>query len=391
MIDRFLFPELAKRLEFFPAVGLLGPRQVGKTTLALRLKEKTKNVVYLDLENPNDLMKLEDSIAFFASHREDLIILDEIHRKPDIFPILRGVIDENKRKGRANNQFLILGSASADLLRQSSESLAGRISYLDLTPIHALEFDSINQLWVRGGYPDSLLASSDELSQLWRYDFIQAYLERDIPLYGYRIPHETMRRLWTMLAHNHGGLFNASRISGALGDISNQTVMRYADLLSDLFMVRVLRPWYVNVGKRLIKSPKVYLRDSGLVHTLLNIRDMDSLLGHPIAGASWEGFVIDNLLSVLPSGSQAHFYRTARGAEIDLLIHHSDGRCIAIEIKKSLSPKPQRGFHEACKDIRPTYRFVVYSGEDRYPIREGVEVMGLLEMMRVIHEKQIAD
>jgi len=383
MIDRLIKNILKDKLSHFAAIGLLGVRQVGKTTLALEIA-KSRPSIYLDLENPADLGKLEDPLKYFELHDDKLIILDEVQRKPELFPILRGVIDANRRKGHKTGQFLILGSASADLLRQSSESLAGRIIYLQMNPINIQEFQkSIDTLWMRGGFPESLVASSDEVSMDWRHSFITTYLERDIPMFGYRLPSETLRRLWTMLGHHQGVLFNASQLAGSLG-ISNQSVARYVDLLNDLFLIRKLKPWYVNVGKRLTKSPKVYVRDSGVLHSLLGIHTLDTLLGHPIAGASWEGFVIDNIISVMPLGSEAYFYRTTKGAEIDLLLRHVDGRILAIEIKKSQVPKLERGYYEACKDVNPTHKFVVYQGNEKYPLKEDVFAIGLIDMMQEV-------
>ncbi len=385
MITRTVNTALESKLSHFSSVGLLGARQIGKTTLALEIS-KDRQSVYLDLENPSDLAKLEDPLSYFKLHADKLIILDEVQRKPELFPILRGVIDENRRQGRKAGQFLILGSASVDLLRQSSESLAGRIIYLQMNPINALEYPkSIDKLWIRGGFPESLLSPNDVASMDWRLAFITTYLERDIPMFGYRLPSETLRRLWTMLAHHQGALFNASQLGASLG-ISNQSVTRYVDLLSDLFLIRILRPWFVNVGKRLTKSPKVYVRDSGVLHSLLGIHTMETLLGHPVVGGSWEGFVIDNLLSVMPLGSEAYFYRTTRGAEIDLLIRHIDGRVFAIEIKKSLAPKLERGYYEACKDVNPTDKFVVYQGEEKYPIKQDVFAISLVDMMKELND-----
>ncbi len=388
MIDRKYLSIVEHKLSHFSAVGLLGPRQIGKTTLAHVIAE-TRDTIYLDLESPQDLLKLEDPVAYLSSHADKLIILDEIQRKPDLFMILRGLIDEGRRSGHKVGQFLILGSASLDLLRQSSESLAGRITYVEMSPLSVIEVgntkESLKKLWLRGGFPDSYLASSDAVSIEWRMAFIKTYLERDVPLFSLRIPAETLRRLWTMLAHLQGTPVNAARLASSLG-ITSPTAARYIDLLVDLFLVHRLAPWYENVGKRQVKSPKIYVRDSGVLHALLNINRYDDLMGHPVVGASWEGFAIDNLVSFLPVGAETHYYRTARGAEIDLLVRLPDRRVVAIEIKRSSAPKPERGFYEACKDVNPTHRYVVYPGEEQFSLSHGVYAIGLYALI-----KELAD
>lgn len=385
MIKRKCLIIIEEMLKNFSAVGLLGPRQIGKTTLAHQISNKYP-ALYLDFEDHRDLAKLQDTIPYLEAHSDKLIILDEIQRKPEIFMSLRSVIDQNRRAGKRFGQFLILGSASIDLLKQSSESLAGRISYFEMNPITILEVPKSiknNQLWLRGGFPDSLLASSPASSVKWRQEFIKTYLERDIPQFGPRIPAETLRRLWIMLAHNQATILNIARLAGSLG-VSGQTVSRYIDLLTDLFLIRKLQPWQSNVGKRLIRSPKTYIRDSGILHSLLNIDDFESLLSHPVAGASFEGFVIDNILSFLPAGSQSFFYRSANGAEIDLIVNHRDGRVIAIEIKLSSSPTLSKGFHEACKEVNPSHRYVVYSGSEKFSLKNDVYAISLLELIKEI-------
>jgi len=333
------------------------------------------------------LAKLEDPIAYLDSHEDKLIILDEVQRKPDIFMALRGLIDKRRRLGNRYGQFLILGSASLDLLRQSSESLAGRIVYLEMNPINVCEILSerrdLHHLWLCGGFPDSLLAKSNAASMEWRQAFIQTYLERDIPQFGPRIPAETLRRLWMMLAHLQGTLLNTAKLAVSLA-LSCQTVNRYIDLLGDLFLIRRLSPWHENIGKRLVRSPKIYVRDSGILHALLNIHTLDNLLSHPVVGSSWEGFVIDNLLSFLPLGSESSFYRTSRGAEIDLVIKLPDGRVIAIEIKRSSSPKVMRGFYEGCKDIKATHCYVVYGGAEKFPLSHNAYAIGLTDLVNEI-------
>jgi len=365
-------------------VALLGPRQVGKTTLARMLAAgEGEHALYLDLELPSDRAKLSDPELYFASHEDKLVVLDEIHRTPDIFQVLRAVVDRRRRKGIKAGQFLVLGSASMDLLRQSAETLAGRIAYLELTPFTIAEVvksdtSVADRLWARGGFPDSFLASSDVASYTWRLAFIQTYLERDIPLLGPRIPAETLHRFWQMLAHGQGQLFHAAPLASGLG-VSGHTVARYLDVLVDLLLVRRLPPWSGNLKKRLVRSPKVYVRDSGLVHSLLGIRDQEELLGHPVAGPSWEGFVIENLLSQAPLAT-AWFYRSSAGAEIDLLLEFAAGNLHAVEIKRSLGdPRPSKGFHLACDDLRLRGRWVVYPGRERYRVDARTEVIPFTE------------
>ena len=376
-----------KALDRQAAVVLLGPRQVGKTTLALDIAEGS-DAIYLDLESRADLGKLADPALYLTEYENRLVILDEIHRVPELFRELRGLIDRGRRGGKRTGRFLILGSASLDLLRQSGESLAGRIEYVDLNPIDVREAASDAQamtvLWVRGGFPDSFLAANDFDSLVFRRNFIRSYLERDVAQFGRRIPAETLERLWTMLAHGQGAPLNASKPAAGLS-ISAPTVSGYIDLLVDLLLVRRLRPFHANVKKRLVKSPKVYVRDSGLVHALLGIESHDALAGHPVVGASWEGFVIENLLAVAPPRTMASFYRTSAGAEIDLLLEIPGARGPwAIEIKRGLSARPGKGFHHAREDVRPERAFLVHSGEERYPITEDIEAIGLREMASLL-------
>jgi predicted AAA+ superfamily ATPase len=281
----------------------------------------------------------------------------------------------------------LLGSASIDLLKQSGESLAGRISYLELTPFDALEVQpgEIDRLWLRGGFPPGFLSSTDALSLKWRQDFIRTYLERDIPLLGPRIPAETLRRFWTMLAHNQACLLNAATLARSLG-VDGKTVASYLDLLVDLLLVRRLPAWHRNVGKRLVKSPKVYVRDSGIAHALLGLRTKDELLGHPVAGQSWEGFAIETLLANAPQGMEANFYRTSAGAEIDLVLTLPRGNLWAVEIKRSSAPKLERGFHLACDDLKPKKRFVVYPGTERFPLDAHTDAIGLAALGRALRE-----
>jgi predicted AAA+ superfamily ATPase len=377
MFARHLLKPLREALELSPAVGLLGPRQVGKTTLALKVAEERPSV-YLDLETPSDRAKLADAETYLGSHEDQLVILDEVHRAPELFQILRGLIDRGRRKGKTHGRFLLLGSASVDLLHQSGESLAGRVTYLELAPLDAIDApeDAGTTLWARGGFPPSFLAPSDAMSLRWRLDFIRTYLERDIPQFGPRVPAETLRRLWTMLAHNQSELLNAATLARALS-VDGKTIARYLDLLVDLLLVRRLPPWHANAGKRLVKSPKVYVRDSGLVHALLRLPTLEDILGHPVAGGSWEGFVIESLLAVAPAGTEASFYRSSAGAEIDLLLALPGRELWAIEIKRNAAPKLERGFHNACADLSPTNCFVVYGGSERYQMNRTTTATSL--------------
>lgn len=379
MIERRALTRVRAALQRQAAVGLIGPRQVGKTTLAFTIADDRPSL-YLDLEAAQDRAKLADPALFLSAYEDRLVVLDEIHRAPELFQTLRGLIDEGRRHGHRTERFLILGSASIDLLRQSGETLAGRIAYIEMGPFDVVEAvrtpDDLLALWVRGGFPDAFLAESDMLSFELRRDFIRTYLERDVPQFGPRIPAETLGRLWTMLAHGQGGMLNASRLAAALA-ISAQTVTRYIDLLADLMLIWRLPPFHANIGKRLVKSPKVYVRDSGLVHALLGIVDFSQLSGHPVVGTSWEGFVIENLISVAPPHSAASFYRTSAGAEVDLMLDIPKHGTWVIEIKRGLAPRIEKGFYTACADLEPARRFVVYAGQDRYPLSGDTEAIGL--------------
>jgi uncharacterized protein len=389
MIRRRAYHTLKNALGRQAAVALIGPRQAGKTTLAHAIAGDFK-ALYLDLEAQADRDKLADPALFLRAYEDRLVILDEIHRVPELFQELRGLIDQGRRRGTRTGRFLVLGSASIDLLRQSGESLAGRIEYVELNPLDVLEAGSTGEaasvLWVRGGFPDSFLAGSDTDSLAWRQSFIRTSLERDVPQFGRRIPAETLGRLWTMLAHGQGALLNTSRLASGLS-LSAPTVTGYVDLLVDLLLVRRLAPFHANTGKRLVRSPKTYVRDSGLLHALLGIADHNALAGHPVVGASWEGFVIENLMAAAPPRTLASFYRTAAGAEIDLVLELPGRPGVwAIEIKRGLTASPGKGFHNARGDLRPARSFVVYAGEQRYPIAEGVEAIGLREMAAVLED-----
>ena len=384
MIPRRIARDVNSRLGLFPAVALLGPRQVGKTTLARSIAD-SRDSVYLDLENPHHLRRLDDPLRYLSAHEQRLVVLDEVQRVPGLFEILRGIIDEGRRQGSGTGRFLMSGSASVSFLSQSGESLAGRIAYLELCPFDVLELDSTDpmRLWVRGGFPPSLLPEADEDSFVWREELIRTYLERDIPQLGPRIPATTLRRFWTMLAHSQGQVLNASRLARSLS-VDGKTVARYLDLLVDLLLVRRLPPYLANLGKRLVRSPKVYVRDSGLLHALLGLIDIEALLSHPVAGTSWEGFVIENVLKAASPRVQASFYRTADGAEIDLVLELPRGEIWAVEIKSGHSPTLRKGFHNARRDIQPKRSFVVYSGTERYPIADGIEAMGLDDLCREV-------
>ena len=380
MFSRHIHAQLLDSIEAAPAVALLGPRQVGKTTLALEVA-KTRPSVYLDLESERDRAKLDQAELYLQDHLGQLVILDEVHRAPGLFPVLRGLIDQARREGKRSGQYLLLGSASLDLLKQSGETLAGRITFLELGPLSILEVGapSADDLWVRGGFPDSLQAPSAARSLKWRQDFIRTYLERDVPQFGPRIATQSLRLLWTMLAHQQGGMVNTTQLARNLG-VDVKTVTSYIHLLTDLLLLRRLPPWHANAGKRLVKTPKLYLRDSGLVHALLDLATKESVLSHPVVGASWEGFCLENILACAPAQVQGYFYRSSGGAEVDLLLQWPGGDLWAIEIKRSLSPKVERGFHAACTDLNPTRKMVVYPGDEHYPLGHDVQAISLMRL-----------
>jgi predicted AAA+ superfamily ATPase len=382
MFDRRLLALLAEEIQHTPAVALLGPRQVGKTTLALKVAQTVPSL-YLDLESERDRAKLAQPELYLPDHWDKLVIIDEVHRAPGLFPVLRGLIDQARREGHRAGLYLLLGSASLDLLKQSGETLAGRIAYLDLHPLDILEVQAaarpdanLDALWLRGGFPESLGAPSDARSMRWRQNFIRTYLERDIPQFGPRIAVETLRRFWTMLAHLQGSLLNVAQLARNLS-VDAKTAQGYVDLLCDLLLVRRLPPWHANLGKRLVKSPKVFVRDSGLVHALLDIETKEAVLSHPVVGASWEGMCIENLLICAPANIQGYFYRTSSGAEIDLLLHWPNNDLWAIEVKRSLAPKVERGFHVACEDLQPARKLVVYPGTEIFPLGHDIQAMPL--------------
>ena len=388
MFSRYKQAELQQALRRAPAVVVLGPRQVGKTTLAWQVAQP--DGLYLDLESPEDRSKLDNAEQYLRSRQDRLVVLDEVQRLPTLFEPLRGLIDQARRAASvsgtsATGLYLLLGSASLDLIQSSSETLAGRIAFVELAGLHRLEVPPAlwDGLWVRGGFPQSLMAATDADSVLWRRDFTRTYLERDVAQFAPRIGAELLRRFWTMLAHLQASTLNMAQLARNLG-IDTRTANAYLDLLTDLLLVRKLSPWHSNGGKRLVKSPKVYIRDSGLLHSLLGIADMDGLLAHPVVGASWEGHVIESLLGVAPAGVVPSFYRSGAGAEIDLLLTWPNGEHWAIEIKRSTAPKVERGFHNACADIQPSRKWLVYPGAEAYPMRDSIEAMPLQVAMQAV-------
>ena len=374
MIKRKIQKEVEKSLKTFPVVGILGPRQVGKTTLAKEIQKKFTSSLYIDLELPSDYNKLSEPELFLSEQKNKLIIIDEIQQKPELFSVIRALVDKDRKKG----QFLILGSSSPNLLKKSSESLAGRIIFQNLSTFLIQEIGkdkrSIDRLWIRGGFPDSFLAPKEEISFDWRESFIKTFLERDIPNYGIKIPSIQLRRFWMMIAHSHGSIWNASKIAVSLG-VSPPTAKNYLDILGETFIVRQLLPFYPNLKKRIVKSPKVYIKDSGLLHTLFSIGSKEELLGHPIAGHSWEGFVIEQVINILPKKFSYYFYRTAAGAEIDLVIVKGDKPVLCIEIKLSLSPVPTQGFFNAMNDLNCNKGIIIYPGVGAYSIKHNVKVI----------------
>ncbi|MCY4232614.1 MAG: ATP-binding protein [Bacteroidetes bacterium] len=386
MLPRNALPQVYKALNRQAATALIGPRQVGKTTLALEIANLTE-ALYLDLQSSRDRVRLVDPKLYLRHYEDQLVILDEIHRVPDLFSELRGLIDEGRRRGLRSGRFLLLGSATMDMLKQTGESLAGRIEFVSLNPLSILESDpdALDSLWVRGGFPDSFLANTDHDSLIFRQNFIRTYLERDLAEFvQVRIPAETLERLWTMLAHGQGGLLNLARLASNLA-MSAPSVSQYIDILTRLLLIRRLTPYSTNTRKRLVKSPKIYIRDSGLLHALLGIEQFHDLAGHPIIGASWEGFAIENLLSDAYPRTRASFYRTSAGAELDLVLEIPEfQRPIAIEIKRSLTPSLSKGFQNATSDIEAERAFIVYGGEERYPVGKSIEVIGLREMAKLL-------
>ena len=382
-IRRIAYKQLVQALSSQASVALIGPRQSGKTTLAHKIAEDAE-AVYVDLQRSSDRQMLVDPDQFFERNSERLVILDEIHTMPDIFSEMRGAIDRARMRERRTGMFLLLGSASLELLKRGSESLAGRISYVDLLPISIIEAAEANvsstTLWLRGGFPDSLTAESDSSSFDWRNAFIRSYIERDIRIFSERMSSNLLEQLLHMIAYSQGSLLNITSLARALG-VSTTTVRNYIEFLENLLIVRRLTPFHANVKKQLVKSPKIYIRDSGLVHALLGLSSEIDLLRHPVVGFSWEGFVIENLIASSPPGTRASFYRTRRGAEIDLLLHFRDGSMSwAVEIKRNIAASVRKGFHVARDDINPTRSFIVHSGEGRFPQPNEIEAVSLLDL-----------
>jgi hypothetical protein len=385
MIKRRIQDEILKNIEQFPAIGLVGPRQAGKTTLAKMIAATIERpVIYLDLENPQDFQKLDDAQLYLEQFENHLVILDEAHRKPELFPLLRSLIDKNRVPGR----FMILGSATPTLKRQASESLAGRIAYHELSPftLDEMETDPRDyiKLWLRGGFPGSCLAASDEFSATWRRNFIQTHLERDLPALGVQTPSTTLLRFWTMAAHYTGQLWNANKLAESLG-VDSKTARRYLDILEDTYMIRQLQPYFANAKKRLVKSPKIYLRDSGILHSLLKINSYDDLASNPVLGASWESFCIEQILALKPFYYDVYFYRTlsAAAAEIDLVLTKGLTVEIAVEIKYSLSPKLTKSSIAAIDEVKPQKTWVVYPGTESYPLKKEVWTLPVTQLNKI--------
>ncbi len=384
-IERSLSAKLSWSLVNFPVTSLVGPRQCGKSTLARQVAGKIPNVVFLDLEKPSDLRKLDDAEFFFQMQKEKLICIDEIQRVPELFPLLRVMVDADRRPGK----FLVLGSASPELIRQSSETLAGRVHFLELTPFTFAELmaadsfgvSDLSLIWTRGGFPESVLAGDETVSLTWRTDFIRTFLERDIPQFGFSIPAVTMRRFWSMLAHYHGQVFNASKLGQSLG-VTHPTVRKYLDIMTQTYMVRTLLPLAANLKKRLVKSPKIYIRDSGILHALLEIRNVDDLLGHPVAGASWEGWCLEQILAVMPDW-RPYYYRTSSGEEIDLILERGRQR-LAFEFKASMSPRVSRGFPATLELLQPEHTWIVAPVPEAYPHSSGVTVANIGEVVQAL-------
>lgn len=390
MLERWVINRLEKSISRNPAVALLGARQVGKTTLS-KVVITGMDSIYLDLESPADLAKLADPTEFLRENGDKLIILDEIQRAPDLFMVLRGVIDNNRQQGRDAGQFLLLGSAAMNLLRQSSESLAGRINYVEMTGLNVLETgtekQNIKNVWLRGGFPKSYLAEDDEMAMEWLEDLIRTYMERDVPQMGFDVPAQTLRRLWTMLAHLQGETINASKLATNL-EVRRTNINHYIGLLTDLLLIRRIAPWHANVKKRLVKSPRYYVRDSGVLHRLLGIGDYDALLSNPVLGKSWEGFVVENIHSVLPRLAETWFYRTAAGAEIDLVIKMPNADIWAVEIKHGVAPKLGEHLSQTCDDVGATHKFVVYGGDDEFSVGDNVRMISLSKIMKKLISAQ---
>lgn len=382
MLKRAIQDLIEKRLHQFPAIAILGPRQVGKTTLAKQLKKNSQdNFVYIDIENPLDESKLADAYTYLSRHEESTVIVDEVQLMPSLFSIMRPLIDAHRIAGR----FILLGSASPALVKGVSESLAGRIAYIELSPINISELPddiSMEEHWFTGGFPEPLLNSDPEFRREWLSDFIKSYVERDLAhLFGIELATSTLRNFWSMIAHSNGNIWNAEVFARSLG-VSAPTVLRYANFLEGAYMIRKLQPWFVNAKKRLIKSPKVYIRDTGILHRLLNITSFDHLQGHPGIGASWEGYVIEQIYQSLPDGLEIFFYRTQAGAECDLVLVRGIQPIACIEIKLSNSPTVSRGFINCMEDLDPQHKYLITPSSDSFEVNHGVVVMNLRHFLQ---------
>jgi uncharacterized protein len=375
MVKRFITDELIELLSEFPAIAIVGPRQVGKTTLVKEIRTYINSeVLYVDLENPRDAVKLQDPVLFFENNQDKCVVLDEIQRRRDLFPILRSMIDQHRRPSR----FILLGSASPELIRDSSESLAGRIFYKELSPLQLIESADfeLNSLILRGGFPNALLAKSEKASFRWIEGFIQTYIERDLPMLGMTLQPSETRRILRMIAHLQGQSLNYAALANSLG-ITSPTVKKYIQFLEHAFLIRLLEPYVQNTGKRISKSPKIYIRDSGILNYLLGIYNYNALLGHPSVGAVWEGFVIEQIINILPPDVDKTYYRTQHGAEIDLVLSFSDGKKIGIEVKFSSTPTLSRGNYEAMNDLLLDKLWVICPSEEEFFINANVQVIGL--------------
>ncbi|MCB0579614.1 MAG: ATP-binding protein [Phaeodactylibacter sp.] len=378
-IPRSAEKEILRLTHQYPAVVITGPRQVGKTSLVKHLAGKLPHKgVYLDLELPEDFNKLNNPALFLERLQDQTVIIDEVQRLPELFPVLRALIDRKRQPGR----FILLGSASPELIRDTSESLAGRVAYLELPPFTLAEIPSgvdFMEHWLRGGFPESLLSDNDQKSLEWRFNFIQSYLERDLPLLGLGADPMLIRRLWTMIAHMNGNVLNMQTLAKSLG-ISGQTVRRYLDFLESAFLIRRLQPYHFNIKKRLVKSPKIYIRDTGILHALLNIGGTQQLLGHPVVGGSWEAYVLQEVYARLLQRTELFFYRTQDGTEVDLVIAPGGIPASVVEIKFSTTPKVNKGFRIAKDDLQTEKSFIICPVEEGYPIAEDIEVLGIHEL-----------
>lgn len=380
IVQRSKEPVVVELLNDFPIVALTGARQVGKTTLAKSIAAgMDQKTLHLDLESPGDEGKLVDPELFFERFEDHLIIIDEIQRRPDLFPIIRSVVDRNRRPGR----FLLLGSASPVIIRESSESLAGRITYEELPPFtwgEISEMHSIRRLWIRGGFPEAFLSENRLYSRRWLQDYIRTIIERDLPLLGLNTDLTNLKNFLKMLAHQNGQLLNQENLARSVG-VSSPTISKYLDYLEHAYIIRRLEPWHRNVKKRLVKSPKIYIRDTGVLHALLDIDDEDALRAHPAAGGSWEGFVLQQIIASAPGNYSFYFYRTHQGAEADLIVTKAEQPLICIDIKLNRSPKPSRGFHNVIEDNQTTRNLIITPGSDIYPVHKHIDVVGLEEFL----------